>query len=842
MKKLHLVALIIILSISGYSQNTFVKTFPQGEYDTFKDILVTSDQQYQCITDNLFLNINNKGETTFEKQLKDGTYSSLSSIEKDDNNFTWIASHVIDVGSVQRKVVYKFDPQGQLVKKGNFIPATPQSFENLKLIKSSGNHFFLINKHHVDSEVHLDIAYLDEEMNEVWSHELSDIIYHNFSARSTSNGHVLVLFREKSDFKNKLIEIDKLGNIVSKKSLNFQTANNTQEYIADFIKTNDGGFLFTGSLVKDIISFESDEDALLIKTDKDGNELWNKTFDVYKSDGFVSMQEVNDGFVMLGHSGMTSSTFDEADILLMKTDIQGNQKWIKGYGTSKMDYGKKLLVLANEELLFGGQASYTFSTSDRVIIKTDKNGSLGNTLPFPLSPASDIKKLQGSSINRIERIGKAIINSDANVIIGSNILQTNEGNTYPYISNYTLQGNMLWQKQLSNSNGTVKNVKPTKDGNYIAITELTSEFFGTEFNVIKIQPNGDSIWRKSIGISGSLKDVIATEDGGYLVTGTIDISFVNYEVLLIKLDADGNYMWDKKIGFTGKWEGARSIIETPEHDFVLAGNSQTEFDIDSYVHALKIDKNGNLLWSKTLKTGIAIDIARDLVLTRDNAYLLVGTTAKQPNFTKDIVLIKLDKQGNTLWTQRHDLNKEEEAFAIIKTPSTGYLITGETGDPKVGALEKFAFLMNIDEDGNKSWVKYYGRKDLQTTANSIGIYNGEAYIVGNTQEEYGKEHLFLAKANLLGNPTEPETIIEQIVVAPNPASHKINIKINNQLTGSLTIQFRNMAGQIIFSDNQVKNKPEFQKGYDISLYPVGIYIITVTLNSNKWDYKIKVTH
>ena len=59
----------------------------------------------------------------------------------------------------------------------------------------------------------------------------------------------------------------------------------------------------------------SEEDVLLLKTDGQGNEEWRKT--VSKGYGNSVQQTVDGGFIVTGED-------DNDDVLLLKTDGQGN--------------------------------------------------------------------------------------------------------------------------------------------------------------------------------------------------------------------------------------------------------------------------------------------------------------------------------------------------------------------------------------------------------------------------------------------------------------------------------------------------------------------------------------
>lgn len=96
-------------------------------------------------------------------------------------------------------------------------------------------------------------------------------------------------------------------------------------------------------------------------------------------------------------------------------------------------------------------------------------------------------------------------------------------------------------------------------------------FFG---NVVKMNSAGTVQWAKSYtgGIASSLMDIKAVSSGGYIVTGTSS----NGGAILIRIDENGNTLWSKRYqcpDFAGKpsSEYGNAVIEASDGGFVVAG-------------------------------------------------------------------------------------------------------------------------------------------------------------------------------------------------------------------------------------------------------------------------------
>ncbi len=164
-----------------------------------------------------------------------------------------------------------------------------------------------------------------------------------------------------------LIETDTQGN-----ELWNQTFGGSDDDYGRFVQeVSNGGFIIAG----DTKSFgNGSSDIWLVKTDADGNELWNKTFGGTNTEFGFSVRETFDGgFIITGDT--KSSGHGEKDLWLIKTDLNGNELWNQTFGGSDNDYGRSVQETATGAYIITG---YTFSfgrgNSDIWLINTDATG------------------------------------------------------------------------------------------------------------------------------------------------------------------------------------------------------------------------------------------------------------------------------------------------------------------------------------------------------------------------------------------------------------------------------------------------------------------------------------
>jgi len=136
-------------------------------------------------------------------------------------------------------------------------------------------------------------------------------------------------------------------------------------------ETKSGDYILTGYTY----STTGKGDGWLIKTDKDGNKIWDKTLGGSQNEVGYSIQETLDnGYVIIGKT--SSSGEGKDDVWMVKTDREGNILWEKTYGGLQTDIGYSVhQTLDKGYIIVGKTNSFGAGKDDVWLIKTDKEGN-----------------------------------------------------------------------------------------------------------------------------------------------------------------------------------------------------------------------------------------------------------------------------------------------------------------------------------------------------------------------------------------------------------------------------------------------------------------------------------
>ncbi|MFO7924683.1 MAG: hypothetical protein R6U58_13425 [Bacteroidales bacterium] len=324
-----------------------------------------------------------------------------------------------------------------------------------------------------------------------------------------------------------VILTDKYGNEIGTPK-NYGGAYN--DHASSLKVLSDGGFAIIGSTETEAHDRAIISNMYLIRTDSAGDTLWTKNYGGYSNDVGYHLSETSDGgFILIGYTEDIAS--GSTDILIVKTDPDGEMIWSRTHGGSGDDVGTYITETDDGYIYTGYTNSYSKpgqSMSNIFIAKTNTNGRL--TFPITYGSMGDDS---GKSIISVPEGGYVVLGTTTNT-------STNTRNIYLSRIEDDIS-KPLWTKSFGDEvNHDAVCIKRTTEGNFIITgTQELSQADHVIF-LLKTDSQGNPLFFKTFGGSGHQRGgaVDLSHDGGYIITGSNKVG-ANSMITLIKTKGDG---------------------------------------------------------------------------------------------------------------------------------------------------------------------------------------------------------------------------------------------------------------------------------------------------------------
>lgn len=499
---------------------------------------------------------------------------------------------------------------------------------------------------------------------------------------------------------------------------------------------------------------------------------------------------------------------------------------------------------------------------------------------------------------------------------------TSKGQTDVFITKHDSSGHLKWAKSVGGiHNDEGHSITLDNSGN-ILITGIfndtvdidpnpLSTYFleGTWFNnvfILKLDSNGNFIWAKKINYAVA-RSITSDKAKNIYLTGSFSFStdfdlgtnidtlrnLGNSDAFLLKLDSMGNNIWVKNIGASSaSVDGNCVALDTSENIYVTGNYDGTsDFNPGSStnllhsagstdVFILKLDNNGNYIWSKKMG-GTGMDRSSELIVDENkNIYTtgffeytvdfnphIVGTYTLNAAYGLNSFVSKLDSSGNFLWAKNiGGTISNNTATGIAKDDFNNLYITGSymnttDFDPGIDSFyvymttfnyHNYAYILKLDSIGNFINVKVFGNGcynafseavaiDIQGNVLNTGSFYGTGdFDPSNSTQNLtskGYSDIYVSKfknENYVGIYELGKTEQNIIYTYPNPNNGTFNVVSKEKMI--LTV-FDNL-GQIVQSIELNEANDYHQV---IQIHTSGIYYIKGFTEQSSIKQKIIVT-
>ncbi|MCA1762195.1 MAG: T9SS type A sorting domain-containing protein [Flavobacteriales bacterium] len=323
-----------------------------------------------------------------------------------------------------------------------------------------------------------------------------------------------------------LLRVDEAGDYLWGRNIG---ESGTPEWAVDVMEDDDGNFLIAGYGIN---SENSSYDGILLKTDSEGNELWMKYYGGSDWDFFEAMTTDADGIIYL--AGQTSESGVQKGWIVKVNEIGVvfNEIPIEETGDARLT---GIASCGNGTIVFGGDV-YNPQTEERYFIggRLTDTGALDWTTVITEQYFS-AGKCDCNSENNLLSTGREPALSESGESTNMGVLKLNgtDGQlqwfqVFNTELNYEGRGFAISNDDFLYVGGAGENICCDDYDSYTAV----------------LTPNGEAVSAEFTDAFGGadldkLYDIAVTSDGGYIATGETRSFGNNFQVHLVKLDQDG---------------------------------------------------------------------------------------------------------------------------------------------------------------------------------------------------------------------------------------------------------------------------------------------------------------
>jgi hypothetical protein len=261
---------------------------------------------------------------------------------------------------------------------------------------------------------------------------------------------------------------------------------------------------------------------------------------------------------------------------------------------------------------------------------------------------------------------------------------------------------------------------------------------GYEFifpHVTKTTDNGGIIWLKT-----------TSDQGSGNIYSQCNQTSNNRSTIFRKYTSTGDIEWEKCYPYFTQDSEFVFLNPIVNGDYILVGRDNSP---DRQFLIRREDAAGSIIWGSKSYGGSGGDLLVDVKATADGGYLLVGETNSNDGdvgfhygsmFSLDIWLVKLDSNGNKLWSTVIGGTDDEYPFCIVPGEDGCYIL-GRTLSTDYDCISNHGgmdiLVARIDDSGQILWTKCYGGSSNDGYEGGWAINHGDKGLLISTDISSG---------------------------------------------------------------------------------------------------------
>jgi hypothetical protein len=361
-------------------------------------------------------------------------------------------------------------------------------------------------------------------------------------------------------------------------------------------------------------------------------------------------------------------------------------------------------------------------------------------------------------------------------------------------------GDRLWNHWYGEGNYGCQSLVQTADSGF-AMAGWGGEAvapYRVDFCLVRTDKNGNCLWSRYYrgGGSEACTSIIQTIDGGFALAGYAS-SFEHGGVYfwLVRVDENGDSLWSQTYGGGGEYH-CYSLVQTADGGFVLAGYIGVN---NSSFWLLRTDENGDSLWSNSYRRS-SLNMCYSLIQTNDGGFALAGTSGSRGGDFYDFWLVRTDENGDSLWSRTYGGESADICTSLIQMPDGGFALAGTTGSYWEDT-EDF-WVVRTDENGDSLWSRTFGGPENDECYSIILNRDGGFTLAGTSGSFHAYSEDFWLIRFGPENAIRDENAITPLsfgldMVYPNPFNSSSVVSYKLQVASEIKVGLFDLDGRLV---------------------------------------------
>jgi uncharacterized delta-60 repeat protein len=354
--------------------------------------------------------------------------------------------------------------------------------------------------------------------------------------------------------------------------------------------------------------------------------------------------------------------------------------------------------------------------------------------------------------------GLAVKVDSGGSVVAAGALSNSGGDLDFIVLKFSANGNELWRKTIRGTasgsglatTNEAKALEVAGDGSIAAAGFTGNTGTGADFTVVKLDTNGNELWRRVINGSVNADDearaVSVDGSGNIIAAGLLANSATGKDFFVVKFDASGNELWRYTLNGTANVDDQANGLAVDGSGNVFAAGTLTNTGTSTDFAVVKIaGATGAEMWRRVIDgkanltdfaNGLALDAAGNLFTV---GQILDGTDPNNNQNHITALIVKIDgSNGNELWRDTNSLlfnpiGTAVHANAVAVDASGNPTIAGQLHFIDSGEAFQQWYIKKYDGTSGAALTSGGGPGGSQVTAEALSVAvdaTGNIYAAG----------------------------------------------------------------------------------------------------------------